>query len=143
MFLILMLIVIVAAFNIVSSLVMLVKDKSKDIAVLRTFGVSRRSMIKIFILTGTSIGIIGAGLGTILGVLVAVYIEPIRQFFQWMTGRDLFPAELYYLAELPSKLVWTDVMGIALIAIALAFLATLYPAWRAAATNPVDVLRNE
>ncbi len=143
MFLILMLIVIVAAFNIVSSLVMLVKDKSKDIAVLRTFGVSRKSMMKIFILSGTSIGVIGAAFGTILGVLVAIYIEPIRQFFQWITGRDLFPSELYYLSELPSKLVWTDVAGIALIAVARAFLATLYPAWRAAATDPVDVLRNE
>ncbi|MDR1337503.1 MAG: lipoprotein-releasing ABC transporter permease subunit [Rickettsiales bacterium] len=143
MFLILMLIVIVAAFNIVSSLVMLVKDKSKDIAVLRTFGVSRRSMMKIFILSGTSIGVIGAALGTALGVLIATYIEPIRQFFQWLTGRDLFPAELYYLSELPSKLIASNVIGIALIAVALAFLATLYPAWRAAATDPVEVLRNE
>ncbi len=143
MFLILMLIVIVAAFNIVSSLVMLVKDKNKDIAVLRTFGVSRKSMMKIFILSGTSIGIIGAFVGTILGVIIAIYVEPIRQFFQWMTGRDLFPAELYYLSELPSKLVWTDVFGIALIAVLLAFLATLYPAWKAANTDPVEVLRGE
>lgn len=143
MFLILMLIVIVAAFNIVSSLVMMVKDKSKDIAVLRTFGVSRNSMMKIFILTGTSIGVIGATLGTIMGVLIATYIEPIRQFFQWLTGRDLFPAELYYLSELPSKLIASNVIGIALIAIALAFLATLYPAWKASNTDPVDVLRNE
>lgn len=143
MFLILLLIVIVAAFNIVSSLVMLVKDKNKDIAVLRTFGVSRRSMMKIFILSGTSIGVIGAFFGTIFGVLVAIYIEPIRQFFQLLTGRDLFPAELYYLSELPSKLIWTDVLGIALIAVLLAFLATLYPAWKAANTDPVEVLRNE
>ena len=143
MFLILMLIVIVAAFNIVSSLVMLVKDKNKDIAVLRTFGVSRKSMMKIFVLSGTSIGVIGAFFGTILGVLIAIYVEPIRQFFQWLTGRDLFPAELYYLSELPSKLVWMDVIGIALIAVLLAFLATLYPAWKAANTDPVEVLRNE
>ncbi len=143
MFLILMLIVIVAAFNIVSSLVMLVKDKSKDIAVLRTFGVSRRSMMRIFILSGTSIGVIGAVFGTILGVVVAIYIEPIRRFFQWMTGRDLFPAELYYLSELPSRVEFASVMGIALIAIALAFLATIYPAWKAANTDPVEVLRNE
>ena len=143
MFLILMLIVIVAAFNIVSSLVMLVKDKSKDIAVLRTFGVSRRSMMRIFILSGTSIGVIGAVFGTILGVVVAIYIEPIRRFFQWATGRDLFPAELYYLSELPSRVEFASVLGIALIAIALAFLATIYPAWKAANTDPVEVLRNE
>jgi lipoprotein-releasing system permease protein len=143
MFLILMLIVIVAAFNIVSSLVMLVKDKSRDIAVLRTFGVSRRSMMRIFILSGTSIGVIGAIFGTVLGVVVAIYIEPIRKFFQWATGRDLFPAELYYLSELPSRLEFPTVLGIALIAIALAFLATIYPAWKAANTDPVEVLRNE
>lgn len=143
MFLILMLIVIVAAFNIISSLVMLVKDKSKDIAVLRTFGVSRKSMMKIFILSGTSIGVIGAVAGTILGIIIAIYIEPIRQFFQFITGRDLFPSELYYLSELPSKLEFGTVFGIALLAIGLAFLATIYPAWKAANTDPVEVLRNE
>lgn len=143
MFLILMLIVIVAAFNIISSLVMLVKDKNKDIAVLRTFGVSRKSMMRIFILLGTSIGVIGTFFGTIFGVLIAIYIEPIRQFVQMLTGRDLFPAELYYLSELPSKLELTSVAGIAVLAIALSFLATLYPAWKAANTDPVEVLRNE
>lgn len=143
MFLILLLIVIVAAFNIISSLVMLVKDKNKDIAVLRTFGVSRKSMMKIFILSGTSIGIIGATFGTLFGVLMAIYIEPIRKFFQFITGRDLFPAQLYSLSELPSKLVPSTVISIAVIAIVLAFLATLYPAWRAANTDPVETLRNE
>ena len=143
MFLILLLIVIVAAFNIISSLVMLVKDKNKDIAVLRTFGVSRKSMMKIFILSGTAIGVIGAFFGTIFGVLMAIYIEPIRKFFQFITGRDLFPAELYSLSELPSKLVPSTVISIAVIAIALAFLATLYPAWRAANTDPVETLKNE
>ena len=143
MFLILMLIVIVAAFNIISSLVMLVKDKNKDIAVLRTFGVSRKSMMRIFILCGSSIGVIGTFFGTIFGVLIAIYIEPIRQFVQMITGRDLFPAELYYLSELPSKLELSSVAGIAVLAIALSFLATLYPAWKAANTDPVEVLRNE
>ena len=143
MFLILMLIVIVAAFNIISSLVMLVRDKNKDIAVLRTFGVSRKSMMRIFILSGTSIGVIGTFFGTIFGVLIAIYIEPIRQFVQMLTGRDLFPAELYYLSELPSKLELTSVAGIAILAITLSFLATLYPAWKAANTDPVEVLRNE
>ena len=143
MFLILLLIVIVAAFNIVSSLVMMVKDKSKDIAVLRTFGVSRRSMMKIFILSGTSIGIIGTVIGTVLGLVVAHYIEPIRQFVQWTTGRELFPAELYYLSELPSEISVVSVTGIALVAICLSFLATLYPAWKAAKMDPVEVLRYE
>ena len=143
MFLILMLIIIVAVFNIVASLVMLVKDKAKDIAVLRTFGVSRKSMMKIFVLSGSTIGVIGATAGTILGTIIAIYIEPIRKFFQWLTGRDLFPAELYYLSELPSKVEFWTVFGIALIAIVLAFLATLYPAWKAANTDPVEVLRNE
>lgn len=143
MFLILMLIIIVAVFNIVSSLVMLVKDKSKDIAVLRTFGVSRKSMMKIFVLSGTTIGLIGAAAGTVLGTLVAIYIEPIRKFFQWLTGRDLFPAELYYLSELPSRVEFWAVFGIAFIAVLLAFFATLYPAWKAANTDPVEVLRNE
>ncbi|MCL2338670.1 MAG: lipoprotein-releasing ABC transporter permease subunit [Proteobacteria bacterium] len=143
MFLILLLIVIVAAFNIVSSLVMLVKDKSRDIAVLRTFGVGRRSMMKIFMLAGTSIGVIGAVFGTALGLLIATYIEPIRQGIQWLTGRNLFPPELYLLSALPSKIDPVSVIGIAVVAIALAFMATLYPAWRAAKLDPVEVLRNE
>ena len=99
--------------------------------------------MKIFILSGTSIGVIGALVGTVLGVIVAIYIEPIRKAVQFMTGRDLFPADLYYLSELPSKLSPATVFGIAALAVALAFVATLYPAWKAASTDPVDVLRNE
>ena len=143
MFLILMLIIIVAVFNIVSSLVMLVKDKNRDIAVLRTFGVSRRSVMKIFIITGTSLGAIGAICGTGLGILIATYIEPIRQFIQKLTGRDLFPADLYFLSELPSNINFVSVFSIATLAIILSFLATLYPAWKASKTDPVEVLRYE
>jgi len=143
MFLILMLIVIVAAFNIISSLVMLVKDKSRDIAILRTFGVSRKSIMRIFVMSGTTLGVIGAVVGAGMGVLIAEYIEPIRQFFQWATGRDLFPAELYFLSELPSEISAANVVGIVLTAIALSFLATLYPAWKAGKTDPVEVLRYE
>ena len=104
---------------------------------------SIKSMMKIFILSGTSIGVIGTFFGTIFGVLIAIYIEPIRQFVQMITGRDLFPAELYYLSELPSKLEIGSVVGIAVLAIGLSFLATLYPAWKASNTDPVEVLRNE
>ncbi|MCL2369151.1 MAG: lipoprotein-releasing ABC transporter permease subunit [Alphaproteobacteria bacterium] len=143
MFLILMMIILVAAFNIVSSLVMLVKDKSRDIAIMRTIGVSRHSMMRIFILSGTTIGVIGAVIGTLLGTVIAVYIEPIRQGVQMITGRDLFPPEMYFLSELPSRINPYEIIGIGMIAILLAFLATLYPAWRAAKTDPVEVLRYE
>ncbi len=143
MFLILMLIIIVAAFNIVSSLVMLVKDKSKDIAIMRTIGLSKRSMMKVFVLSGTLLGLIGALIGTALGVLIATYIEPIRQFVQMLTGRDLFPAEMYYLSQLPSIIDFWQVAGICFVAILLSFLATIYPAYRAAKLDPVEVLRYE
>jgi len=143
MFLILMMIVIVAAFNIVSSLFMLVQDKNKDIAVLRTFGVSRRSIMKIFILSGVTIGIIGTIAGVISGVIIAHYVEDIRQVVQILTGRNLFPPEMYFLSELPSEVNPMEVLGIALTAISLSFLATLYPAWKASKTDPVEVLRYE
>ena len=143
MFLILMMIVIVAAFNIVSSLFMLVQDKNKDIAVLRTFGVTRKSIMKIFVLSGVAIGIIGTIAGAISGVVVAFYVEDIRQIIQVMTGRNLFPPEMYFLSELPSVISPIEVFGIGMTAIGLSFLATLYPAWKASKTDPVEVLRYE
>lgn len=143
MFLILMLIIIVAVFNIVSSLVMLVKDKSKDIAVLRTFGVSKKSIMKIFILNGSCIGLMGSVVGVILGIVISLNIEKIRQLIQSISGRDLFPAELYYLSELPAKLSFYNVFGIFFIAVLLAILATIYPAWKASKTDPIEVLRGE
>ncbi|MCL2629099.1 MAG: lipoprotein-releasing ABC transporter permease subunit [Alphaproteobacteria bacterium] len=141
MFLILMLIIIVAAFNIVSSLVMMVKDKGRDIAILRTIGMSRKSVMKIFVINGTMTGFVGATFGTILGVLGAIYIEPIRRFVQLITGRDLFPAEIYFLSELPTDLDPLTVAAIFGFAVALSFLATLYPARRAAKLEPAEVLK--
>ncbi len=143
MFLILMLIIVVAVFNIVSSLVMLVKDKSKDIAIMRTIGMSRKSMMKVFVLSGTLLGFVGATVGAFFGVLVAHYIEPIRQFIQRIFGMDLFPPSIYSLSELPSIISFWQVFGIVAIAILLSFLATIYPAWRASKLDPVEVLRYE
>ncbi len=141
MFLILTLIIIVAAFNIVSSMIMLVKDKASDIAILRTIGASRRSMLKIFILTGASIGISGTLMGAVLGIAFAVNIESIRQWIEKLSGTELFSAEIYFLSQLPAVVDWGEVTYVIVMAIVLSVLATLYPAWRAARLNPVDALR--
>ncbi len=143
MFLILTLIVLVAAFNIVSSLVMLVKDKNGDIAILRTMGASRGSVMRIFLLTGACIGVAGTAVGFVLGVLFCIYIEEIRQFVQFLTNTQLFPAEIYFLSRLPAKLDWGEVAAIVALALALTFLAALYPAWRAARIEPAEALRHE
>ena len=143
MFIILALIILVAAMNIISGLIMLVKDKSGDIAILRTMGASRGSILRIFFMTGAAIGIAGTIAGVILGVVVALNVEHIRQFLMWVTGAELFPAQLYYLNELPAKLDWGQVMSIAAFSLALSFLATIYPAWRAASLDPVEALRHE
>ncbi len=142
MFLILTLIILVAAFNIISSLILLVKDKNGDIAILRTMGASRRSLLKIFLLTGACIGIAGTVLGLALGVLFCVYIEEIRQFLQSLTGTELFPAEIYFLSRLPARVDWGEVVVIVVMALGLTFLAALYPAWRAARVEPAEALRN-
>lgn len=143
MFLILTLIVIVAALNIVSGLTMLVKDKGADIAILRTMGATRGSILRIFLITGASIGTLGTAAGVVLGVLVCAYIEPIRQGISWLTRTNLFPPELYYLSKLPADMDTGQTVTVVIMALALSFLATLYPAWKAARLDPVEGLRHE
>ena len=143
MFLILTMIIVVAAFNIISSMIMLVKDKGRDIAIMRTMGASRRSMMKIFMLTGASIGFIGTAAGALFGILFALNIEAIRQFLQRLTHTDLFSAEIYFLSKLPAQIDWMQVTFVVLLAFGLSVLATLYPAWRAARLDPVEALRYE
>lgn len=141
MFVILTLIMIVAAFNIISSLIMLVKDKTSDIAILRTMGANKQSIVKIFLICGTSIGFIGTILGVILGISFASNIENIRLFLQGVTGTAIFDPVVYFLAYLPAKLYPSDVVTITCMSLSLSFLATIYPAYRAAKLNPVTALK--
>lgn len=143
MFLILTLIILVAAFNIISGMIMLVKDKGHDIAILRTMGASRGMIMRIFFLSGASIGIIGTSVGVALGVLFAENIESIRQFLQSLTGTELFSAEIYFLSHLPAILDYHEVLHVIIMAMTLSFFATLYPSWRAAKLDPVEALRYE
>ena len=143
MFLILTLIIIVAAFNIISTLIMLVKDKGKDIAVLRTMGATSGSIMRIFLMCGAWIGVVGTFLGFVVGVLFSKNIEHIRQFIQSIIGTELFSAEIYFLTQLPAVLNWNEVIQVVGLALSLALLATIYPSWRAAKTDPVEMLRNE
>ncbi len=143
MFLILTLIIIVAAFNVVSSLIMMVKDKTRDIAVLRTLGAGRGAIMRIFLMCGASVGITGTVLGTVLGVVFCLNIERIRLGLQSLTGTTLFDPTVYYLEHLPAKLDGTTVAQVVAMALVLSLLATLYPSWRAARTDPVEALRHE
>lgn len=143
MFLILALIVLVATLNIVSGLIMLVKDKSSDIAILRTMGASKGSIMRIFFITGASIGVVGSLAGFVLGVLVCTNIESIRQLIALFTETDLFNPELYYLSQLPAEMEPREVISVLIMALTLSILATLYPSWRAARLDPVDALRYE
>lgn len=143
MFLILTLIIVVAAFNVISSLIMMVKDKTRDIAVLRTLGAGRGAVMRIFLMCGASVGVTGTFVGTVLGIVFCLNIERLRQWLQSITGTDLFNPEVYYLEHLPAKLDWGEVSQVILMALALSLLATLYPSWRAARTDPVEALRNE
>ncbi len=143
MFLILTLIILVAAFNIVSSMIMLVKDKGRDIAILRTMGATRGMILRIFILTGASIGIVGTLVGFVLGVEFADHIEAIREFVQSIIGTNLFSAEIYFLTQIPARVDPYEVGAVLAMAFGLSFLATIYPSWRAARLDPVDALRYE
>jgi lipoprotein-releasing system permease protein len=143
MFTILSMIVVVAAFNIISSLVMLVKDKGADIAVLRTMGATRGSIMRIFSITGTTIGVVGTLVGFVLGLLIASNAETLRAFVSEVIGVRIFPPEVFFLSVLPSRVDPGEVTAIVIIALLLSFLATLYPAWRAAQYDPVEALRYE
>jgi lipoprotein-releasing system permease protein len=143
MFMILTLIVLVAALNIISGLIMLVKDKGHDIAILRTMGATRGAILRIFLMTGAAIGVTGTIAGVLLGILICFNIESIRQFFSWMTGKVLFNPELYFLSQLPAKMDLRETTYVIIMALGLSFLATVFPAWRAARLDPVEALRYE
>jgi lipoprotein-releasing system permease protein len=143
MFLVLTMIILVAALNIVSGLIMLVKDKGRDIAILRTMGATRGAIQRVFFLTGAAIGVAGTAGGFILGLVICLNVESIRQSIQWVSGVDPFNAELYYLSQLPADIDSSQTLWIVLMSLALSFGATLYPSWRAARLDPVEALRYE
>lgn len=143
MFLILTLIIVVAAFNIISSLIMLVKDKGRDIAILRTMGATKGAVMRIFFLAGASIGVVGTTAGVILGLLFTTNIETIRQAIQSLTGTELFAAEIYFLSQLPAVVDPLEVVAVTAMAFTLTLLATLYPSWKAARIDPAEALRYE
>ncbi|HTV89426.1 MAG TPA: lipoprotein-releasing ABC transporter permease subunit [Stellaceae bacterium] len=143
MFLILTLIILVAAFNIISGMIMMVKDKGRDIAILRTMGASRGMILRIFMLSGASIGIVGTLAGFALGLVITDNLEAIRQFLQNILHVNLFSAEIYFFTRIPARIDGGEVAAVVLMALALSFLATLYPSWRAARLDPVEGLRYE
>ncbi|HEX7107988.1 MAG TPA: lipoprotein-releasing ABC transporter permease subunit [Aestuariivirga sp.] len=143
MFLVLTMIILVAALNIISGLIMLVKDKGHDIAILRTMGATRGAVQRVFLITGAAIGVVGTFAGLILGILICLNVESIRKFVQWLSGVDPFNAEIYYLAQLPAVIDYTQTFWIVIMSLFLSFIATLYPSWRAAKLDPVEALRYE
>lgn len=143
MFLILTLIIIVAAFNMISGLIMLVQDKGKDIAVLRTMGMSRGAVQRVFLLAGLTVGAVGTLAGVALGLVFSYNIDSIKTWLEGLSDKELFSAEIYFLSHLPAKVELSEVMWVAIMSLTLAFLATLYPSWKASKTDPVEALRYE
>jgi lipoprotein-releasing system permease protein len=143
MFLILTLIILVAAFNIISSMIMLVKDKGRDIAILRTMGAARGSVMRVFLIAGASIGVVGTLTGFALGVVFCLNIDSIRVFLESLTGTVLWSPEIRWLSQIPARMETGEVIGVLLMALGLSFVATIYPAWRAARLDPVEALRYE
>jgi lipoprotein-releasing system permease protein len=143
MFIVLGMIVLVAAFNVVSSLIMLVKDKRSDIAVLRTIGASSFSIMRIFLMCGAFVGVSGTLIGTIIGVVFCRNVVAVQHFVENITGGRVFDASVFMLSELPNTVDWDDVVKVVALGLALSLLATLYPSWRAAKTDPVEALRHE
>jgi len=143
MFMILTTIVLVAVFNIVSGLIMLVKDKGSDIAILRTMGATQGAVMRVFLITGSSIGVAGTLVGFLLGTVICLNADAIRRFFSWLTNTELFRPELYFLSRLPAEMNAGETTAILVMALGLSFLATLYPSWRAAQLDPVEALRYE
>ena len=141
--LILLLIVFVAALNIISGLWMLVKNKGRDIAILRSMGASQGSILRIFFMSGALIGVLGTLAGLLVGILFCAYIKQIQAFVQWISGTDVFSADVYFLSHIPAKIDWAEVSGIMIAALAMSFLAVLFPAWRASRIDPVEALRYE
>ena len=143
MFIILSLIVLVAALNIISGMMMLVKEKGRDIAILRTMGATKGAVMRVFLITGASIGIVGTLAGLVLGVVFCMHIEEIRQFVTWIAGTKVFDPNVYYLTRLPADINPVETGSIVAMALALSVLATLYPSWRASRLDPVEALRYE
>jgi lipoprotein-releasing system permease protein len=143
MFLILTLIVLVAALNIISGLIMLVKDKGGDIAILRTMGATQGAVMRVFLITGAAIGVVGTFMGLLVGTLICLNIESIRQFLSWLTRTELFSPELYFLSRMPANMDMGETTAVVVMALSLSLLATLYPSWRAARLDPVEALRYE
>jgi lipoprotein-releasing system permease protein len=143
MFIILSVIVVVAAFNIISGLIMLVKDKGREIGILRTMGATQGAIMRIFLITGASIGVVGTLTGALLAVIFCWRIDAVRRFVAWLTNTNLFNPEVYYLTQLPADISFHTTGAIVLMALGLSVLATLYPSWRAARLDPVDALRYE